>query len=474
MPAELVPYRGPTGRVIPEVSFVGGSRGANSLFKNFTPSLGAFPETLLALSPNADTRNAGHGRVADYMSGLPSEFVEDAPLVAGSERSLKFVSSDSNYATLGSRLTTGSLTSLSACCWVKPTSDASSMAIMSEYSTAGNNRGWLLWKDEALVRLYISADGQNVYSRTWTGLEADAWTHIGVVFNDSDITIYVNGSAVSASASGDAVASLYDTASDFSLGSHSGSASPFDGLLRDARVYPATAITADEMLYIATGGDSGAAPTATPAGQWDMDGSDAGTSTVTDSSGNGNHLALTNFGTRIEDQTVDADEAAYVVDVPDVFKSSLQTYSLEFDGTDDYVEVPYSEALGFTGAYTISFWVKFNSVKSYSPIFMRGESNADDVEVYFSASDLFMFHNRGNGGTQTYIRYSHSMTADVWYHWAITYNGTDDWTIYLDGVPVASGPTSGVGTPPLDTNRLCRIGWAENSDFGPTTTSTVA
>ena len=442
-------------------------RTRNTLSINHRSKRASLLDSVLRLSPNADTRNAGHGRVADYVAGLPSEFVEDAPLLAGSERSLKFVSSDSNYATLGSRLTTGSLTSLSACCWVKPTSDTSAMVIMGQWDYTINQRSWLIHRNAASseVRVYVSPDGTTFYWRqVASGALPDVWTHIGFVFEESDITIYVNGVAASTTAADTPVASIND-GSDFIIGSYASSAM-FDGNLRDACVYSSVALTADEMLHLATGGASGTAPTATPVGQWDMDGSDAGTSTVTDSSGNGNHLTLTNFGTRIEDQTVDADDAAYVVDVPDVFKSSLQTYSLEFDGTDDYVEVPYSEALGFTGAYTISFWVKLDAVKNYNPVFIRGEGDTNDIEVFYDSTFMAIVHNRGNGGTYARINSNYARVADSWQHYAVTYNGSDSWRVYLNGVSVATGASAGEGAPPLDTTRPCRIGWAEHSVFG--------
>ncbi|EMR73654.1 hypothetical protein MCGE09_00569, partial [Thaumarchaeota archaeon SCGC AB-539-E09] len=40
-------------------------------------------------------------------------------------------------------------------------------------------------------------------------------------------------------------------------------------------------------------------------------------------------------------------------------------YALEFDGINNYVEVPDSDSLDITGAITIEFWLKFSSVPEY-------------------------------------------------------------------------------------------------------------
>lgn len=55
-----------------------------------------------------------------------------------------------------------------------------------------------------------------------------------------------------------------------------------------------------------------------------------------------------------------------------------------FNGVDSFVNIPSPPAgswnLGFTDAYTIDAWVKFDDINTYRPLFVRGTTNADDIE----------------------------------------------------------------------------------------------
>jgi hypothetical protein len=88
------------------------------------------------------------------------------------------------------------------------------------------------------------------------------------------------------------------------------------------------------------------------AGYWKLDESSAG-STVIDSSGDGdNGTPLGSGGANNLPQP--SASVPGVMQFPD-------SHSLNFDGTDDLVDLGLSSNLHVTGALTIAAWVKFNS-----------------------------------------------------------------------------------------------------------------
>jgi len=144
--------------------------------------------------------------------------------------------------------------------------------------------------------------------------------------------------------------------------------------------------------------------------------------------------------------------------------------ALSFDGTDDYVEVGHADSLDMTSAYTLEAWVNVTDVPSniYRPIFVRGATDANDIEVYVQAvsNDLIVAHNRGNGGIVDWIAFN-DPPLGISFHLAITFAGSDVQAYYNS---VAAGVAASKGTPamtaPLDTDKVWWIGKVDHTAFG--------
>jgi len=148
--------------------------------------------------------------------------------------------------------------------------------------------------------------------------------------------------------------------------------------------------------------------------------------------------------------------------------------AISMDGSDDYLLISQHPALDFTDSYTISMWVYLRQLRLYEMFFCRGDGTTDDIEYYIGAADgrVTIVHNRGNGGTFTYLQLANiGLAAGVWQFLTATYDAADSafWRLYRNGVQRASGVTVGGGVAALDTNRNWRIGATVNTGtFGTT------
>ena len=114
-------------------------------------------------------------------------------------------------------------------------------------------------------------------------------------------------------------------------------------------------------------------------------------------------------------------------------QSTVVGRSVEFDGTDDYVEfsgkrLGLSDSLGFT----LEGWFKTPGSSSKMIIFSSVEPSSDDQEltVYIGAAQDNIsvdFFNRT-------ISTSAEVIDNMWHHWAVTLDdGTGEMNVYIDG-----------------------------------------
>jgi len=142
--------------------------------------------------------------------------------------------------------------------------------------------------------------------------------------------------------------------------------------------------------------------------------------------------------------------------------------ALSFDGIDDYVSVAQSDFLDMTSAYTLEAWVNVTDdllPNKYRPLFFRGITNANDIEIYVQAvsKDLIVAHNRGNGGIFDYVGFVDPPLGTP-FHLAVTFDGTNVQAYYDGTAAVVSKKTTAM-TAPLDTDKAWWIGKVDHSAF---------
>ena len=146
-------------------------------------------------------------------------------------------------------------------------------------------------------------------------------------------------------------------------------------------------------------------------------------------------------------------EANRVNDVPDLFSNK----SFEFDGTDDYIEIPDADNLSFGNSvndspFSVSVWTKLNSQASSKGIFSkfnRSNGNAEyglvltnADQLIFRVFDISSLNRRG--------RITSAITSNFgnWVNIVCTYNGVGGTNadqgikIYLNGVRIDNANSS--------------------------------
>ena len=130
------------------------------------------------------------------------------------------------------------------------------------------------------------------------------------------------------------------------------------------------------------------------------------------------------------------------------------TYSVDFDGTDDYLLMGTS-AISLDTNFTISAWFKPDSAALAGYDFMCGWGNAAAgqsrvMQILNSKLSFEIYFSRVSGST--------TLSAGTWYHGAVTYsgnsveiflNGSSDGTGTLNRNSMTSSLTFAGGTPAM-------------------------
>jgi len=106
------------------------------------------------------------------------------------------------------------------------------------------------------------------------------------------------------------------------------------------------------------------------------------------------------------------------------------TYSVDFDGVDDYMSVPDSNDLSFgnastDSAFSISAWIKNDSIGATQRIFTKASSTSS-IEYMFTingSNQLGLYLYDGSSGSRIGATTNVALSSGVWYHVVATYDG---------------------------------------------------
>lgn len=117
--------------------------------------------------------------------------------------------------------------------------------------------------------------------------------------------------------------------------------------------------------------------------------------------------------------------------------------ALEFDGTNDFVQIQDEGAFDFTTSMTVESWFKVDRFTiSWQALVTKGDSSwrlhrySDSGQIAFSTTSL------GNGGDLVSLS---RVDDGQWHHVAAVYDGTNKF-LYLDGVLESTAPADAVST----------------------------
>jgi hypothetical protein len=243
----------------------------------------------------------------------------------------------------------------------------------------------------------------------------------------------VNDSAVAATGgSAGSYASMNNTSGALNIATFTAAAAFADGKIDEFAIIPSE-LSAAQVTAIYNSGVPADLTSYSPT-VWTRFEEGSGTS-ITDSSGNGHTATLTNGPT-------------FSTDVP-IVAPFTNTYSVDFDDSDDYIDLTAfnpSTQIG-SGDITISVWVKLDSIAGYDTVASLTYYNASaekSIKIQFLPGLGFRVQF-ANSGAFTNIYSTATIAANTWYHVIATRTGTTG-NIWVNNANNGTTTHSNVGT----------------------------
>jgi hypothetical protein len=116
--------------------------------------------------------------------------------------------------------------------------------------------------------------------------------------------------------------------------------------------------------------------------------------------------------------------------VSDTVPSFSNTYSVDFDGTNDYVEIPAASELSFTdgsgndSAFSVSAWVYIDSLSNFTLLTKGVYNSTGEYHVRMTgAQKMQLVLYMGTNPAYEACFIDQSLSTGQWYHFAFTYDG---------------------------------------------------
>lgn len=290
--------------------------------------------------------------------------------------------------------------------WARPVSTGVARAIMTFRNASNFNTPFSLnftSTNQINILVPSGATWAINYSTTAT-LSTNTWSHVLVQKTGSDYEIFIDGALYWRSTTN---VTPYTLAYDLKIGYDPGVTTYFNGYLDDFRIIDGIPSTSQNFTAPTQALDV----TATTSLLLHMEGSN-GSTTFTDEKGN----TITAFGD------------AKISTAQYKFGSS----SAYFDGTGDYLRLPYSSAFDLsTGNFTIEAWFMRLSTSGTQCIIAKDTYGSNfDWAIYVSNTSLTCYTQATGANLTVSIP---SLQTNTWYHVALVRSGTIN-AFYLNGI----------------------------------------
>jgi len=104
--------------------------------------------------------------------------------------------------------------------------------------------------------------------------------------------------------------------------------------------------------------------------------------------------------------------------------------ALQFDGVDDYVEIPDSNSLRLTNAITVAVWTKADLFGNFRTLVSKGQSGSHEFWFGYTSYNKLDFKFNGHSGTNI-SAFTYIADSD-WHHLVGVYDGNDIY-VFIDG-----------------------------------------
>jgi hypothetical protein len=110
-------------------------------------------------------------------------------------------------------------------------------------------------------------------------------------------------------------------------------------------------------------------------------------------------------------------------------------FAMEFNGTDEYIEVPNDSSLQLTDKLTLSCWIKASNVSATNSIIDKFYDGVDrSYLLRISGTRVKLYLGNTDGSSAPEYQSSSTLSNNVWYHVVTTFSSADNEVkIYING-----------------------------------------
>jgi uncharacterized repeat protein (TIGR01451 family) len=351
----------------------------------------------------------------------------NAPVIAAGKygNGLDFETSSSQSMSIADNSVLSQTGSITLSAWIRPESIVSSGIIAKDIGSSPN-RGYYLSIQGSKLRFAISPTGTSVtYRDSTSNITNGTWSHVTGIYNNAagTIDLYINGVLDNGTLTGSITSSIYDNTSPTRIG-YNPANGYFDGIIDEARIYN-RALGANEINQLVNW---------TPQDLIAHIKLDEGSgTTATDSSGTNLTGTLTNGPTWASGKTGKA---------------------VNFDGTNDYIDMGTSTALDIDSNLSVSAWI-YPTQQKTATIFAHGKTAGSPFLEYQLAtlSTGAVRFSVNTGGALTNLDSTILYNLNQWNYVAGVYDGTN-MHVYVNGILKSTAKTG----PITETNNQSLIG----------------
>jgi len=318
--------------------------------------------------------------------------------------------------------------------WVYFNSVSGKPTIITPFGTGNTFGGWVIVLNSSSQFAFYLSTAANTWNGpsnvlfSATAAATGTWYHFALVRNGSTFTPYLNGIAGTTATFS---STLYNNSKPLKIGAEKDSNDfPLNGYIDDLRISRFARYVSNFTPPTAALPTTASSTVADPYYNYTslllhMDGADTSTNFV-DSGPNA--LAVTAAGNAKISTT----------------QSKYGGASGYFDGSGDYLDIPYGEPFNLTTDYTVEFWMRPDSVTGYAPIFTLTSATVSyfgGIYVVRNGSTI-TFETRPADGSGSAIAAitGGSISVNTWYHVAASVSSNAA-KLFINGVQVGSTTT---------------------------------
>ena len=264
------------------------------------------------------------------------------------------------------------------------------------------------------------------------------WVHLTSTYDGSSlasgVNMYFNGVPETIITVNNTLTASTLNTTDFQISGRDGGGVNLIGDVSNVSIFN-TELSSPQVEAIYNNGSPNDISSLNPVSWWKLNAADtfdSSTSTWT----------INDYGSGSNDGTSSGMTSANLVQSDLQHTSGYSPYALDFDGTNDYLDLGTS--LSLPNEYTISSWININNTTAGAKVIVYKGSN--------SSYEFGLEVNRTSGKLSTLgassgpvFTSNTTLAAGVWYHAALTkavVGGTKTYTFFLNGQPDGTGTTT--------------------------------